>query len=510
LAHGFAMTSYRILHVEDSPDDSELVRIALRKAPFAFSYLRAETQAEYIAHLEAAPPDVILCDYNLPEFSAERALKIMQERGLSIPFIVISHHIGESAVIAMQKGADDYLPKRNLTRLAKAIESAIEHARARADKTKAQSGLRASESVKRSILDSLGSRVAMIDGEGFIRELNKSWQEFGSTTPGPAQAARLGDNYLDILRASARAGSAVAGSLLEGIEAVVARASPSFSFEYDLAVEGATRWYHARAYPLEGEEPGAVVSHRDVTDRMTSQLALALANKRLHTLSKRVLSVQEEERRRISRDLHDDIGQSLTALKIGLHRLAKDAPSTQAHLLGECIGVADATLDKLRVLALELRPPQLDQLGLADALQWLVERQRNTTGLDIHCNVAELAVRPPAALESACYRIAQEALNNATCHAKATSVFVDLEVDARILKLTIRDDGIGFDEETERPRALAAGSLGLISMEERAQLAGGQMALRSAPGEGTTLSASFPLDVAAQHAKCAQRSRAGT
>jgi two-component system, NarL family, sensor histidine kinase UhpB len=489
--------SYRILHVEDSSDDSELVRLALRNAPFGFTYDLVDAEADYVARLDLRVPDVILCDYDLPHFNAERALAILGERGLDIPFVIISQHIGESAaVIAMQRGASDYLPKRDLVRLSKAIENAMEHRKVRAEKARAQEQLRASESMRRSIVNALGERIALIDGRGVILAVNKAWEEFGAPrAKGPVRGAVVGDNYLGLLEERGRGGTPEAGTLLAGIRAVAVRERRFFSHEYEIAVGESNRWYRTNALPLEGIELGAVITHGDITDRMMSHVALSEAHRRLQNLSKRVLSVQEEERRNISRDLHDDIGQSLTALKIGLHRLPHESPSSQADIVAECVSVADSTLDKLRDLALELRPPQLDQLGLADALGWLVERQRAATGLDIQCVVTGLEVcRPPAALETTCYRIAQEALNNATRHAKAKRIVVTVECDGPLLKLAVQDDGAGFDAETARMRSLQSGSLGLISMDERAQLAGGRLKVRTVVGGGTTVTVMFPIE----------------
>jgi two-component system, NarL family, sensor histidine kinase UhpB len=494
--------SCRILHIEDSLDDSKLVQLALRKAPFEFTYVRVDAEAGYVAQLEGTPPDVILCDYDLPGFSAERALDILRERGVDISFIIVSQHIDEStAVVAMQHGASDYLAKRNLGRLPKAIEAALDRRHARAEIARAQEELRASESMKRSILDSLMACIAMVDGQGVIMEVNKAWQDRGGVmTQNGLRSVEMGENYLDFLREKADCGSAVADAVLEGTRAVIARERAYFSLEYPLVAGAATRWFVARALPLERSAHGAVVSHRDITERMMTHIALDQAHKRMKVLSKRVLSIQEEERRGISRDLHDDVGQSLTALKIGLHRLSYEPPATREALVAECMGVADATLDKLRQIALDLRPPQLDQLGLADALVWLVERQRGATGLDIACDVAGLENRrPPAALEIACYRIVQEALNNATRHAGAKRIVVRAHSDGTVLKLSVRDDGTGFDTDAARQRVLKSGSLGLISMEERTQLAGGRMKLHSRVGFGTTLSVVFPVDASGSH-----------
>lgn len=213
---------------------------------------------------------------------------------------------------------------------------------------------------------------------------------------------------------------------------------------------------------------------------------------RLRVLSARVLSIQEEERRRISRDLHDDVGQSLTALGFALHRLRPSLASAGLALHNECILMADATLERVRQLACDMRPPQLDELGLEEALRWLVERQRATTGLDIKCHFnGLLGRRLSPAVETACYRITQEALSNATRHANATSILVAVEATSRSLVLMILDDGRGLAHGAEiRERSKPSG-LGLISMAERANLAGGQVVVSGEEGQGTTVRATF-------------------
>src|SRR5450631_1390290 len=209
------MTVLRLLHVEDSPDDAALVSHALRGAPFEFTLSRVETEVDYLAQLEFAPPDVIICDYNLPEFSAERALEIIRARDLDLPFIVVSHHLGESeAVLAMQQGASDYLPKRHLERLPKAIASAVDRSNSRREKVMAQEALRESESIRRGFLDSLLSQIVLVDGRGVIMAVNKAWESFENAHMAEtAEFAGVGANYLDFLHASCERGHASAGDL---------------------------------------------------------------------------------------------------------------------------------------------------------------------------------------------------------------------------------------------------------------------------------------------------------
>jgi two-component system sensor histidine kinase UhpB len=489
--------TYRLLLVEDSADDEELLLYALRDAPFKFTSVRVETEPEYDALLtEAALPDVVLCDYHLPRFSADRALQMLQERHLDIPFIVVSHHIGEdAAVAAMQNGASDYLFKNRLGRLANAIEAAIERRISRQQKAIAEQALLESEAMKRGILNSLSTRIAVLDRQGVIVATNKAWENFDDMRGRVSKtAAVVGINYFELLRLAADQGDGLAARTANAIQAVINRETKFASIEYEVSGAGGKRWFLSRAMPLADSTDGAVISHEDITDRMLAHQALGEANERLQAMSKRVLSVQEDERRRISRELHDDIGQSLTALKIGLHRIAQRTSDAHKELLGQCLSIADSTLDKLRNLSTELRPPQLDQLGLEGALEWLVEQQRTATGLDVECQFAGFSRRLPAELESACYRITQEALNNATRHAAAKHINIRVELSENILMLVIRDDGAGFDLDSARKKAIKSGSLGLISMEERAQLAGGRLTLRSLPGTGTTVQVTFALD----------------
>jgi two-component system sensor histidine kinase UhpB len=490
-------TARNILHVEDSPDDAELVRLALRHADKPYEVRRVDAEPDYLAALEAARPDVILCDYDMPRFNAERALAILRDKGLNVPFIVVSNHIGQNAaVVAMQQGAEDYLSKRDLGRLPKAIALAMERASEREERARAQAALEASEAMKRGILDSLDSRLAVLDARGVILAVNRAWEEFDRAQNATQQpGAVIGGNYFEVLRHSAARGNAFAAQGEEAIRSVIERRRPFATFDYQCGT-GATaaHWHLARIMPLEGSEHGAVVSHQDITDRMLAHAALESAHRRLQALSKRVLAIQEEERRSISRELHDDVGQNLAALNIGLHRLAQAPGCGESPLLADCVATAEATLEQLRNIAQELRPPQLDQLGLVDALAWLVERHRRASGIEIACEFVGLDERrPPAALEGACYRIAQEAINNATRHGKPKCVVVRVAREGATLKLTVRDDGVGFDEEAERQRALKSGSLGLVSMEERAELAGGRLNLRSVIGVGTTVSALFPM-----------------
>jgi two-component system sensor histidine kinase UhpB len=235
----------------------------------------------------------------------------------------------------------------------------------------------------------------------------------------------------------------------------------------------------------------ALDERREHERHAATRRALELSQTRLRALSRRLLEVQEDERSRLARDLHDDIGQALTALKIQLESLARSEAGVRPRI-DECVETTRHALDRVRQLALSLRPLQLDDLGLVSALRSHLDRQARVGGLIPHFD-AEQAGHAPPEIETACFRVAQEAITNVLRHARARNLWLRLATADARLALSLRDDGVGFDAEAARRRAAAGGSLGLVSMEERIAFAGGSLELRSAPGQGTVLLATFPL-----------------
>jgi PAS domain S-box-containing protein len=211
------------------------------------------------------------------------------------------------------------------------------------------------------------------------------------------------------------------------------------------------------------------------------------------TLSRRLLTAQEEERRRLAVELHDELGQVLTAVKINLgslERLSGATPSP-SHLK-EAIASVDRAMQSVRDLALDLRPSVLDDFGLPAALRWYVDRFARTTSVEAHLAVDDVARLEPE-LETACFRVAQEALTNVARHAQARQVWLGLQVRRDELELSVRDDGIGFDVGAARERAGAGGSMGLLGMQERVSLLGGVLEIRRPPAGGVEVRARFAL-----------------
>jgi signal transduction histidine kinase len=236
----------------------------------------------------------------------------------------------------------------------------------------------------------------------------------------------------------------------------------------------------------------ALEERREHERHLSTRKALELSQERLRALSRRLLEVQEEERGRLARDLHDDIGQVLTALKIQLESLMRAGGVVEARV-AECVETTRHALERVRQLSLSLRPLQLDDLGLVAALRSHLDRQASIGGLTPHFDASESPHGVAPDVETACFRVAQEAINNVLRHARARNLWVRLFTAGGSLALSVRDDGEGFDLDAARRRGAAGASLGLVGMEERAALAGGALELRSAPGHGTVLLATFPV-----------------
>ncbi len=216
---------------------------------------------------------------------------------------------------------------------------------------------------------------------------------------------------------------------------------------------------------------------------------LLKSQKELEELSMRLVTAQEEERRTISRELHDEVGQSLTALAMeagAAASLAKEAPELRQRLQS-IQRLAETSMNTVRNLALLLRPSMLDDLGLVPALRWQAREVAKRTGMKVRVQAEDLAEDLPDEFSTCIYRVVQEALNNSVRHAHARSVRIQVSGGAGDVRLAIEDDGDGFDIRNAR-------GLGLAGMAERVRNAGGQFQVDSTPGHGTTLSVMLPLN----------------
>jgi signal transduction histidine kinase len=191
-------------------------------------------------------------------------------------------------------------------------------------------------------------------------------------------------------------------------------------------------------------------------------------------------------------ELHDELGQILTAVKINLESLER---SPDAHTLAQLpamIASVDDALQRIKDIALDLRPSVLDDLGLEAAMRWFADRSTRNAGLAAHLSIDALPALE-ANLQTACFRVMQEALTNVERHARARQVWIDLHVLDGARELSVRDDGIGFDVAAAKSRAISGGSVGILGMQERVALMGGEYEIVRIPSGGTEVRARFPL-----------------
>ncbi|HKW37333.1 MAG TPA: PAS domain-containing sensor histidine kinase [Burkholderiales bacterium] len=250
-----------------------------------------------------------------------------------------------------------------------------------------------------------------------------------------------------------------------------------------------------------GEHGGKILTVilRDVTERARADEALRKSREELRELSAAAHSIREQEQRRVAREIHDELGQSLTALKMDVGWLLGNLPAGLPSLFAKLDAMQnqlDETVAATRRISADLRPLMLDDLGLIPAAEWLGQNFSERTGIPctLHIHPPDIELAEPHA--SALYRILQESLTNVARHAKATRVEVTLERAGGTLLLTVRDDGRGFRPAEARARK----TFGLLGLRERTLLLGGETSVASEPGQGTTVSVRIPLEPDASRA----------
>jgi signal transduction histidine kinase len=270
-------------------------------------------------------------------------------------------------------------------------------------------------------------------------------------------------------------------------------------FEFrGVSKNGEIRYFQSEGSPIRdasGKVTAVVGVKRDITERKRDENELRVSTAQLQALSRRLVELQESERRQLSRELHDRIGQSLTALNINLDVLKKTFASHSDKevdmRLEDSAALLESTMEAVENVMSELRPPMLDDHGLGAALDWHARNFSRRTGIAVAVRGSEPVPRLARQVEIALFRIAQEALNNVAKHASARRVEIVLSHMNEECVMSVRDDGIGFDglaDTSGRPKP----GLGMVTMRERAQAVGGRFEVQALLGRGTQLTVRIP------------------
>jgi PAS domain S-box-containing protein len=478
-------TAIRVLILEDRPEDAELMVEELRRGGFDPLWQRVETEADYLAGL-ASGPSVILADYHLPGFDAARALQLLRERSLDIPFIVVSGVIGEDiAVATMRQGAADYLLKDRLVRLAPAVSRVIEEKRLREENRGAEEALRRAEQRYREIFENAVEGIYQVTSQGRIVAAN------------PALSLMMGYSSPEELMATAEEGECL-------------RIFPTQRQEFLRLLEerGSVRGFECRVCRKDRsaiwvslnaraarDDSGKLVSFTgtvvDITELRAAEAALHQYQEELRDLAARLILAQETESKRLSRELHDVFSQKLAVLGIDLGLLRTRPPDSSAVLRERLERICERITELatgLHQASRRLHPAVLDDLGLGVALANECAALAEQNGIEVKCASRKLPERLPEDVALCLYRIAQESLRNIRKHAQARKVRVALRGGDGEIVLTIEDDGLGFVRQQVRGK----GGLGLISMEERVRLVGGRLLITPRPGGGTRVEVRVP------------------
>jgi signal transduction histidine kinase len=450
-----------------------------------------------LAAIERRKPTLVLADVMMPRldgFSLLRRLRADPETQ-SIPVIMVSARAGKDEIIeGMEYSADDYLTKPfNSRELFARVKSHIELARIRHEATERERKLRAEAESQRALLETVLNQmpagvVIAKAPSGEVVLANNQAEQILQRSVGELRSVEEYSQY-QIFRLDGRAygiqEQPLARSILRG-EVVIAE-----ELRY-LRPDGTFRVLFTNSAPVR-DETGAivasVVTFQDITDlRLAQEELLRQSNDVIHDLAGKLITAQEEERRRIALDLHDDIAQRIALLCIKMNRLHRNLPpgTTAAEELADIQKEIIQTAENVRLISHQLHTSKLI-LGLPRALEGYCREFSEQRGIKVEFTQKGSMARLPEPVPLVMFRVLQEALNNVARHSGAAKVEVSLLVEGNEIRLRVKDRGKGFD-----PMQISEG-LGLVGMRERLRLVDGKIRVSSAPGLGTEIEATAPV-----------------
>ncbi len=533
----------RILLVEDSADDAVLLVQTLRRAGYEVTHRRVDTPEEMRAALEQGPWDIVLADYFMPRFSGLAALEILREKGLDLPFIIVSGRLGEDAAVeAMKAGAHDYVMKDHPKRLVPAVERELREAQARRDRNaerqRAEEALKAERRRFHDVLELLPAGVMLVTPDYSALFANRFFRErFGEGTERPwfeslfkrHTASRAGETLQveSTLTPLEREGIGPDGRdyhlfhypftdsdgtrviLMMGVDITErerAEAELRRHREHlEELVRQRTQEIEDRNVRLDAEIADRKLAEEALRDRENQLRAL---NETLeHRVTERTTEVQsqaeqlralaadlsraeQQERKRLAQVLHDHIQQLLVAARMHVESLkldSADGRSVPLALLAEAIQAC-------RSLAVELSPPVLHRMGLIAGLEWLAERLLEQSRFRVEVQSDDGPEPAAEEVRLLLFECVRELLLNSMKHSGQSQAAVTVaRTQDKKIKITVADAGKGFDASLFNARGKTTQTFGLFSIQQRLTHLGGSMQIETAPGQGVLVTLSAPL-----------------
>lgn len=536
----------RILLFEDNSVTARVICEMLRRVGRC-DVEHVESLSQGLDRMHSGGLNLILLDLGLPDSEGEETLIRVHEQAHDLPIIVITAQRPDGlALRAVELGAQDYLLKSEISSssLARAIHYAVARHQAESALRQAYDDLERRVEERTSELSAanalLTEQIAERQRAGrVLRERNRELAALNTITAAISRSLNLEDVLETLRRLLVEEVEVDAGCVYlyqTEEDSLVLRMSWGFDAEtlsacsrlsvddlpggqspglddaasppipepgwnwlrVLLPFQGETRGLldlyrrepagfdaeETRFFNILGQQIGGVFGNAQLFDEVRS------SREQLQGLSRRLVEVQERERRDIARELHDEVGQLLTGLKMNLELAQRATPELIAEQLDESLAQVNRLLHEVRNLSLDLRPAMLDDFGLLPALLWLFERYQGQTQVRVDFRHSGSFGRQAPELETALYRIIQEALTNVARHSGVKEVDVRLWVTPLMLGAKIEDEGAGFDSQAV---LRTGGSSGLTGMRERAAFLGGLLTIESFVGGGTCITAEFPL-----------------
>jgi PAS domain S-box-containing protein len=480
-----------IVGISQSTHDGQLINVNQAYAEL-YGYSSPEEMLDQIhdigQQLYANPLDreKILNDLSATGFFTPREVQVIKQNGDPAIFLVAGRKVMDSSGKFLYYQAEQI----DISEYKKIEKQMVE-----------------TRGIAQSTIDSISDQICVTDQDGMVKFGNKAWfDRFGRGE----QSATNKTSSLSIFTVLARISSMskVDINLLQrGLEQLKTKEAKKIDFEFVVdrnVSDGST--YHTAISPLiSADSQLYIFIFQDISEqrkiykeRENLYLQVASSNDKLKKLSERLLNAHENERRSVARELHDVIGQELTAIKMDLQNIERDLRSGKnqaktSEKVNNSISAVENAIEEVRELSIGLHSSILDNLGIVPAIRWLLVKTTDPAKLKVSFITDLDEVRFLPSIEIACYRIFQEALNNVLKHAQASQIRVAVSLEEDILHLTVGDNGKGYLETGTISPAKSVDSLGLISMQERARLVGGSCEIHSIPGKGTQVEARFPI-----------------
>jgi len=479
----------QLLMLEDNELDADLIKRLLKRSGMEFNAVLATGKKEYMLAITEKTFDAVLADNSLPQFNSIEALKILQEKGLDMPFILVTGTVSEEfAAEIIRLGADDYILKNNLTRLPSAINRAIELHQMQQEQKRAELEIKASN--ERFNLISKATNDALWEWDVHTNKI--WWSESHYTMFGydPHQTRPGLKEWMQKIHPDDRP------AFSQIVERIKKRELSNWESEFRfLKPDQSWGTILQRGFVLadnKGFPVRVMGSYMDITARKNTEEQLKQSHEEMRQLASRLQEIREEERASMAREIHDELGQQLTGLKMDISWLIKKLAPLEEPIdnkLKSITGLLNETIVKVRKLATELRPSILDDVGLAEAMEWQSTEFEKRSGIQVQFSTSGPTIVIPVNISIGLFRIYQESLTNVARHAEASEVRSSLDLAGHELALSITDNGKGFD-----PAAIGhKKTLGLLGMKERTVMMGGSYTIKSQPGKGTTVCISVPV-----------------